>query len=149
MIPARISFVTVGVHNMDKCRAFYAGLGWREMAQAEDFTAYDTGGAVLALFALDSLAADAGVVPYGVRPTLHGFALAINVEEARMVDEVIEEVRAAGGRITTEPADAAWGGRTAYFADPEDNLWEVAWNPEGSFDARGTFVPSNSRLGLS
>ena len=27
---------------------------------------------------------------------------------------------------------ADWGGRTAYFADPEDNYWEVAWVPPDS-----------------
>lgn len=42
--------------------------------------------------------------------------------------------------LAKEPGDAVWGGRFAYFADPEDNLWEVAWNPYVTFDARGALV---------
>jgi predicted enzyme related to lactoylglutathione lyase len=49
-------------------------------------------------------------------------------------------VRAAGGSIVKEPIDAVWGGRSAYFADPEGNLWEVAWMPGSSFDERGGLI---------
>ena len=66
--------------------------------------------------------------------------LALNVEEKAQVDEVIAEVRAAGGRIVKEPIDADWGGRSAYFSDPEGNLWEVAWMPGSSFDERGGLI---------
>ena len=29
-----------------------------------------------------------------------------------------------------QPGEAFWGGYTAYFADPDGHLWEVAWNPD-------------------
>jgi hypothetical protein len=32
------------------------------------------------------------------------------------------------------------GGKTAYFADPENNLWEIAWNPDSTFDERGALL---------
>ena len=48
------------------------------------------------------------------------------------MDETIAAVREAGGRVTKEPLDAEWGGRSAYFTDPEDNVWEVAWVPPDS-----------------
>ncbi len=39
-------------------------------------------------------------------------------------------MRRAGGRVTKEPVDAEFFvGRSAYFADPEDNHWEIAWAP--------------------
>jgi len=58
---------------------------------------------------------------------MRGFSLAINVDKPEEVDEVIEAARAAGARITKEPVDAEeFDGRSAYFADPEDNYWEVA-----------------------
>lgn len=66
--------------------------------------------------------------------------LALNVEEKGRVDEVVGTVRAAGGRIVKEPIDADWGGRSAYFSDPEGNLWEVAWMPGSSFDERGGLI---------
>ena len=39
------------------------------------------------------------------------------------------EALAAGATWTKPPQDVFWGGYSGYFADPEGNLWEVAWNP--------------------
>lgn len=140
MIPARISIVTLGVRDLASMRAFYRGLGWEEGVSTEGFAAFKTGGAVLALFPLDELARDANsVVPPG-EGGFRGVTLALNVEEKGRVDEVVGAIRAAGGRIVKEPIDADWGGRSAYFSDPEGNLWEVAWMPGSSFDERGGLI---------
>lgn len=46
------------------------------------------------------------------------------------VDSLAQLVRQSGGRVTKEPVDAEFfEGRSAYFADPEDNYWEIAWVP--------------------
>lgn len=63
---------------------------------------------------------------------VRGFTLAINVDRRELVDETIQAARDAGGRVVKEPVDAEWGGRSAYFTDPEENLWEVAWVPPDS-----------------
>ena len=140
MIPARISIVTLGVRDLASMRSFYGGLGWEEGISTEGFAAFKTGGAVLALFPLDELARDANsVVPPG-EGGFRGVTLALNVEEKGRVDEVVGAIRAAGGRIVKEPIDADWGGRSAYFSDPEGNLWEVAWMPGSSFDERGGLI---------
>ena len=140
MIPARISIVTLGVRDLASMRAFYGGLGWEEGISTEGFAAFKTGGAVLALFPLDELARDANAaIPPG-EGGFRGVTLALNVEEKGRVDEVVGTVRAAGGRIVKEPIDADWGGRSAYFSDPEGNLPEVAWMPGSSFDERGGLI---------
>ena len=141
MIPARVSIVTLGVRDLASMRAFYRGLGWHEGISTEGFAAFKTGGAVLALFPLDDLARDANTAaPPGESGGFKGVTLALNVEEKAQVDEVIAEVRAAGGSVAKEPIDAVWGGRSAYFSDPEGNLWEVAWMPGSSFDERGSLI---------
>ncbi len=141
MIPARVSIVTLGVRDLASMRAFYRGLGWHEGISTEGFAAFNTGGAVLALFPLDDLARDAHTAaPPGESGGFKGVTLALNVEEKAQVDKVIAEVRAAGGRVAKEPIDADWGGRSAYFSDPEGNLWEVAWMPGSSFDERGGLI---------
>jgi catechol 2,3-dioxygenase-like lactoylglutathione lyase family enzyme len=141
-IPARVSIVTLGTHDFHAMRAFYRGLGWREAASADDFAAFHTGGAVLALYPFEKLAEDARVTAEMRQPSFRGFAFALNVDTREMVDSVVTELRERGARITKEPEDAFWGGRTAYFADPEGNLWEVAWNPDASFDDRGNMTLS-------
>ncbi|WP_328519855.1 VOC family protein [Kribbella sp. NBC_00359] len=37
-------------------------------------------------------------------------------------DAAVEQIRAAGGRITQEPADQPWGEREARVEDPDGNL---------------------------
>ncbi len=48
--------------------------------------------------------------------------LAAHVEN---VDAIYEELKAKGVRFLRTPADQLWGLRTAYFADPEGNVWEI------------------------
>ena len=69
-----------------------------------------------------------------------GIALAHNVREKDQVDAVLAEAQTAGARIVKPAQDAFWGGRSAYFADPEGNLWEVAWAPTFKFDERGALI---------
>ena len=69
-----------------------------------------------------------------------GFALAINVEAREEVDAAVEAASAAGARLLAAPTDRDWGGRSAYFADPEGNAWEIAWVPGSTFDERGALI---------
>jgi len=46
------------------------------------------------------------------------------------VDAVMEQARKAGATIVKPAADAFWGGYAGYFQDPDQHLWEVAWNPD-------------------
>jgi uncharacterized glyoxalase superfamily protein PhnB len=57
-----------------------------------------------------------------------------------MVDEALKTVRGAGGRVLAEPVEREWGGRSGYFADPEGNVWELAWMPGATFDERGALI---------
>jgi catechol 2,3-dioxygenase-like lactoylglutathione lyase family enzyme len=128
VVPARISAITLGARDLDALRDFYRALGWALAIDHDDFAAFDTKGAVLTLYRLESLARDAELAASAPRSGMQS-NVAINVDRADQVDETIAAVRQAGGRITKEPVDMEWGGRSAYFTDPEDNLWEVAWVP--------------------
>lgn len=134
----RVSLVTLGVEDLERARAFYReGLGWPlSSASNEDIAFFRTGGVVLALFPYRSLAKDAGVPPGG-----EGFrrvSLAHNVAEREQVDETLKEAVAAGATLVKPAEDVSWGGRSGCFADPEDHLWEVAWNPYFPLAADGT-----------
>lgn len=41
------------------------------------------------------------------------------------VDSAYEELKSRGVEFLRPPTDQPWGLRTAYFADPEGNLWEI------------------------
>ena len=51
--------------------------------------------------------------------------LCLGVED---VDASYAALREKGVAFLKPPKDQAWGRRTAYFADPEGNLWEL-WHP--------------------
>ena len=128
MVPPKINVITLGARDLGELRDFYRRLGWSLAVDSEDFAAFETYGALLALFPLGRLAADGNAPAAAPERGLRGFTLAIVVETADEVDEAIAAVRQAGGRITKEPVEATeFDGRHAYFADPEDNFWEVVY----------------------
>lgn len=124
----RISLITLGVRDVARARAFYEALGLvPSSASNENVVFFRTGGAVLGLFGWDPLAEDAGVPPAG--DGFRGVTVAHNVRAKDEVAVVLAAAEAAGGRIVTPAHDVFWGGHNGYFADPDDHLWEVAWNP--------------------
>jgi uncharacterized protein len=128
MVPAKLNIVTLGVRDLAAMREFYTALGWPLAFEAEDFAAFGLRGAVLALFPLERLAADGNAEPAAPERGMRGFTLAMTVERPEQVDEVIAEVERAGGMVSKPAGDPAeFEGRHAYFADPEDNYWEVVW----------------------
>ena len=125
----RISFVTLGVRDMESARRFYTEvLGLTPRTSEPDIAFYEMGRTWLALYPRELLAADAGVPAEG--SGFPGFALAHNVRTQPEVDQLLAQVAAGGGRIVRPGSVASWGGYTGYFADPDGFLWEVAWNPD-------------------
>jgi catechol 2,3-dioxygenase-like lactoylglutathione lyase family enzyme len=136
-VPARLSAVTVGVRDFESMRSFYRGLGWAEgSSSGEPYAVFRTAGAFLALFPIDSLAEDAQAPPPTADGGFRGQTFAMYVERPELVDETIAALRTAGVRVVKEPGEA-FGGRSAYFADPEDNRWEVAWLSSVRFHEHG------------
>ena len=121
----RVSLVTLGVADVDRAREFYERLGWQVGLAVEDTVFFQVGSMILSLWVLDLLAADSGVTDTG---GWGGVALAHNVRSNDEVDRVIEQARAAGGRITREPGETFWGGYSGVLLDPDGHPWEVAVN---------------------
>jgi uncharacterized protein len=132
--------VTFGVSDLPAVRSFYEALGWESRSADDEIARFDIGGAVLALYSLDALAEEANMPPPADTDRFAGFTCAAVVESEEMVDAAIEMVREAGGRILAEPVARGWGGRSGYIADPEGNVWEIAWLPGSTFDERGGLI---------
>lgn len=141
-VPARVTYIGIGVRDLPVMRAFYERLGWDAGEGSSDgFVWFECGGTRVSLYPWHLLAAEAGVPADGPHTAFRGITLAVNCETEGRAREVLEAARAAGARITAEgvmhPHDV-WSG---YFADPEGNLWEVAWSPRSNrFDARGVLI---------
>lgn len=141
MIPARISLVTLGAKSVPELRKFYLGLGWVETELSSDnYAVFKTAGVLLSIFPLEELMIDAGLEFTDISILYKGVTFSINVDEINEVDLIISQVKDKGGKIVKEPSDATWGGRTGHFMDPENNLWEVAWNPTSIFNEFGAMI---------
>jgi catechol 2,3-dioxygenase-like lactoylglutathione lyase family enzyme len=138
---ARLSIVTLGVENLDRALAFYRdGLGWAVSSASQgDVAFFRAGGVVLALYPRRLLAHEANLPGIGRAP-FGGITLAQNVPTPEAVDAALADAEAAGAKILRPAADAEWGGRSGYFADPDGHPWEVAWHPYFEFDADGQLV---------
>jgi len=127
-VEARISFVTLGVTDLERSTRFYVEvLRLPQLPTPPGIVFFEMGKTWLALYPRDLLVADAGVPAEG--SGFSGFTLAHNVRTEAEVGQLLEEVAAGGGRIVKPAQRADWGGFSGYFADPDGFLWEVAWNP--------------------
>jgi catechol 2,3-dioxygenase-like lactoylglutathione lyase family enzyme len=132
----RITLITLGVDNLEAALAFYRdGLGLaspgivgREFEHGAVAFFDLQPGLKLALWPRASLAHDAGLPQSARSPT--ELSLAHNVASAQEVDAVMAQAAKAGARIVKAAQKTFYGGYAGYFQDPDDHLWEVAWNPQ-------------------
>ena len=137
---ARVTLITLGVTDLQRELRFYRdGLGWPQSSVGGGEVAFmRTGGAVLALYPHESLAADTGLPVAGTG--FSGVTLAHNVRNRAQVDVALAEAVAAGATLIRSARELAWGGYVGYFADPDGHVWEVAWNPGFPFADDGSVM---------
>ncbi len=132
----RITLITLGVDDLERAVRFYRdGLGLHTPGVVG--TEYEHGavaffelqaGLGLALWPRASLAHDSGLPRSGPSPT--DCCLAHNVSSKAEVDAVMAQAEAGGASIVKPAQETFWGGYAGYFQDPDQHLWEVAWNPQ-------------------
>ncbi|MFY1673154.1 VOC family protein [Plantactinospora sp. WMMB334] len=143
----RVHFITVATRDLDAVRRFYVdGLGWTAtMDVPDEILFFQVGpGVMLGLFDAEAFAADLGAgTP--VLPAPVGCTLSHNVESPAEVDRVLEQAATAGATIVKPGQHAAFGGYHGHFADPNELLWEVAYNPgwQVAEDGRVTLGPAD------
>lgn len=125
----RLTLITLGVTNLQRSKAFYQDIfGWQATSLSnEGIIFFQLNGIQLALFPQESLADDAGVPADG--KGFRRFSLAYNVRSEQEVDELVAALASKGVKVLKQPEKVFWGGYSSYIADPDENLWEIAYNP--------------------
>ena len=134
----RLSFITLGVSDLDASKRFYNDvLGWKPFQDGNGVVMYMLNGMVLSLFPQHELAEDAHVKNDGQGAR---FSLAQCLRSNEEVDALFAELKKQGVTILKEPQKVFWGGYSGYFADPDGHLWEIAHNPFLELDEAGNVV---------
>ena len=125
----RMTFLTLGVNDLNQSIDFYENkFGWkRSELSNESIIFYELKGIHLALYDREELAKDATIDPSG--DGFRSFTMAYNTRSEKEVDDLIESLRKHGVQVIKEPQKVFWGGYSSYIADPDGNLWEIAFNP--------------------
>jgi uncharacterized protein len=131
----RITLLTLGVDDLERAVAFYRdGLGFPTKGIVG--TEFEHGavaffelqpGLQLALWRRASIAHDSGLAASPRSAT--ELTIGHNVRSPEEVDEAMAQAKRAGARVVKPAGRTFWGGYAGYFQDPDDHLWEVAWNP--------------------
>ncbi len=136
-IPQRVSFITIGVKDLNNMKKFYKEtFGWKEVFENEGIIFFQLNGIIFGLFPQQELAEDASV--HFLQMNDHKpFSLSINMGSEQEVDKLFEKLNAKKVKIARAPEKVFWGGYRGYIEDPEHNLWEFAYNPSIQFDEKG------------
>jgi catechol 2,3-dioxygenase-like lactoylglutathione lyase family enzyme len=131
----QISVVTLGIAEVACSKRFYTeGFGWQPVFENEEVVFYQMNGLMLGTWLRVSLEAD---MQQTANPPPGTASYGHNVPSEAEVDAAIERLVAAGGRLL-RPADAPpHGGYRGYVADPDEHVWEIAFNPAWPIDADG------------
>lgn len=132
----RLKVFTLSVNDLHQSLAFYRdGLGLpTEGIIGEEFEdgavvfINMNDGLILALYPSESLSKDARVE--ATQSRLGAVSIGHVVNSKAEVDAVIAQAVSAGAVVTDPARDRFWGGYSGYFHDPNEHLWEIAWNPQ-------------------
>ena len=125
-----LEVISLFVEDLPAVKKFYTDVFGLEVIYQDD---------VSAVVKLENLIINllaAGQAPELVEPTRVGgpeggarFMLTIRVEDA---NAVCAELKQHGVQLLNGPVDRPWGRRTAAFADPAGNVWEIAQELPGA-----------------
>ena len=122
-IPASVGAITLFVDDPQRAKEFYGRVfGLSPMYEDADSVAFKFESTIVNLLGIS--AAHELVAPRDAAvPEAASFQLTIWVDD---VDGVCDELARRGVTLLNGPIDRPWGLRTAAFADPDGNVWEVA-----------------------
>ncbi|MEP6984490.1 MAG: VOC family protein [Chloroflexota bacterium] len=125
-----ISATLFYVRDFEASVKFYRDvLGFPAHDGTEDFMAFTVGDKTLAILEINSVAKM--ISEEAVQPSITNapprFLMAVFLEDT---DKAYEELVAKGVHFVKPPTTQPWGQRTAYFNDPDGNIWEISHFPK-------------------
>lgn len=114
------------VRDLDRCLAFYRdALGLEVQNSDAHSAAFKMEGIYFLLLDPSAAASLIGSEEDELKIEIEGGPRGLLAAEVKNVNVAYEELSAKGVMFRRPPTDQPWGLRTAHFADPEGNLWEI------------------------
>jgi len=121
----RINATVLFAKNFDSCVAFYRDIiGLKVKATDAGFTAFEMGEQELAV--MDIKNASQMVTEGAIQPKKKGSHRILLAAYVKDTDKTYNALKAKGVKFIKSPTTQSWGQRTAYFQDPEGNIWEIS-----------------------
>lgn len=117
------------VRDFEKSFAFYRDtLEFQPSTVEKGFAAFDIGNKTLALLDI-SMAAEM-ISEEAIQPSREFIPRSLFAVFLEDCDAEYERLKARGVPFIKAPVTQPWGQRTAYFTDPDGNIWEISHFPK-------------------
>ena|SRR2546421_4323570 len=120
----RVMATGLFVRDLARCTAFYRDtLGLEVQESTPDTVSFQMENVYF--FLLEASAAAHMISEEALELKIGGGSRVLLAAGVEDVDAAYEALKAKGVTFLRPPTNQPWGLRTAYFADPEGNLWEI------------------------
>jgi lactoylglutathione lyase len=120
----KISAVVIIVKDFARCETFYRDtLGLEVVDRNPGFVAFKMADQDFALSELSDAAQ--WISEEAIEPSKVGACRMVLCADIDNVDAAYADLKAKGVNCIKPPEDQPYGLRTAYFADPEGNIWQI------------------------
>jgi lactoylglutathione lyase len=127
----KISAHLIMVRDFDKSFKFYQDtLEFKTVTNEKGFAAFKIGDSTLAVLDI-SMAADM-ISEDAIQPAKEFIPRSLFAVFMDDCDAEYERLKAKGVHFIKPPVTQPWGQRTAYFTDPDGNIWEISHFPKES-----------------
>ncbi|MEJ7559733.1 MAG: VOC family protein [Pedobacter sp.] len=127
---AQINAITIAANDLSLLKNFYLKtFGWQIKSESEDFVIFRLkNGLSFTIYQQQQHSKyldrhDQGID--GISKTY----FTINTNSLKETDEIFVELEIKQVNVIRKPSQVFWGGYSGIITDPENNYWEISYNP--------------------
>jgi lactoylglutathione lyase len=130
---SKVNATLIMVRDFEASVKFYRDvLEFKQGADEEGFASFDIGDPTYILAVLDLTKAADMISEEAVQPSQNFVPRSLFAVWLDDCDAEYERLKARGVNFIKPPTTQPWGQRTAYFTDPDGNIWEISHFPPKS-----------------
>lgn len=126
----QINSITIAAQDVLLLKDFYVNIfGWEIQTESTDMIVFRLkNGLLLSIYKADHHARylDTSAITEDILPKVY---FTINTSSLKETDELFMELENRRANIIKKPSKVFWGGYAGIIADPENNYWEICFNP--------------------